>query len=244
MLTPAKWEARLGHALEKDVTVTFGRARTQPVRANFDGGSVEIRLHEFFVGAPPEIMDDLAAWLRSGRRARQACSRLDGWIDTQLAALPKGEQRRSGARTRGCVHDLDPMARALFEREFAADFVSHAKPTWTWGRRGKSRARRSLQLGCFVRELELVRIHSVLDQVAVPEWFVRFVLFHEILHAALPGQARPHGRPFREREQAHPDYPAAVAWQKRNLESLLRSARSGKPMMQRRGVQGVFFPLR
>ena len=112
------------------------------------------------------------------------------------------------------------------------------------GRRGKSRARRSLQLGCYVKDAHLVRIHAVLDQVAVPEWFVRFVLFHEILHAALPGEKRPHGRAFRERERAHPDYPAAVAWQKKNLESLIRSARRGESIEVRRRPQGLFFPLR
>ena len=32
---------------------------------------------------------------------------------------------------------------------------------------------------------ELV-IHPVLDQRSVPEWFVKYLLFHEILHAALP----------------------------------------------------------
>ena len=120
----------------------------------------------------------------------------------------------------------------------------HPRPEWTWGRRAKSRARRSLQLGCYVKELHLVRIHTVLDQAAVPAWFVRFVLFHEILHAALPGEKQPHGRAFRERERAHPDYPAAVDWQKKNLEALIRSARRGEPMKARRGFQGLFFPLR
>ena len=242
MVSPAEWESQLGNALAKNVTVRYGRARTQPVRATFDNGSVDIRLHEFFRTAPPEIAGDLAAWLRAGRRARGACARLDEWIDAQLFALPKREQKR--ATISGRVHDLDPMARALFEQEFASDFDSHVRPEWTWGRRVRSRARRSLQLGCYVKESHLVRIHTVLDQAAVPEWFVRFVLFHEILHAALPSERQPHGRVFRDRERAHPQYAAAVAWQKQHLESLIRSARSGKPMTKRRGVQGIFFPLR
>ncbi|MHC4410825.1 MAG: hypothetical protein ACYS0F_17690, partial [Planctomycetota bacterium] len=172
MLSPAEWESQLASALAKNVTVRYGRARTQPVRAQFDNGSVDIRLHEFFRAAPPEIAGDLAAWLRAGRRARRACSRLDEWIDAQLAALPKREHRQ--VVVPGRVHDLDPMAHSLFEGEFAADFGSHPRPEWTWGRRSKSRARRSLQLGCYVKESHLVRIHTVLDQAAVPGWFVRF----------------------------------------------------------------------
>jgi len=232
-------ESRIAAALDKHVSVSFGRARTQPVRATFDNGSVSVRLHAFFEKAPKNIIDDLAAWLRSGRRARNACARLDAWIDGQLASMPKRRPRNGSAR--GFVHDLDPLAASLFEEEFSDDFAAHPRPSWTWGKRGKSRARRSLQLGCYVRDAHLVRIHAVLDQAAVPAWFVRFVLFHEILHAALPGEGRPHGPAFRERERAHPDYPAAVAWQKKHLDSLIRSARRGVPM--KAGVQGVFFPL-
>jgi predicted metal-dependent hydrolase len=244
MLTQAEWESRLARELDRQVAVTFGRARTQPVRATFDNGRVEIRLHEFFAKAPGEVIQDLAAWLRSGRRARNACRRLDRWIDEQLAALPRDAHRRIAVRTRGSVHDLDPMADSLLANEFVGDFSSHARPVWTWGKRGRTQARRSLQLGCYVREAHLVRIHTVLDQRAVPAWFVRFVLFHEMLHAALPGEKRPHGPAFCERERAHPDYPAAVAWQKRHLDLLIRSARRGEPMRTRGAFQGLLFPLR
>lgn len=244
MLTQVEWESRLSDALDKQVAVTFGRARTQPVRATFENGNVDIRLHEFFAEAPVGILHDLAAWLRSGRRARRACERLDAWIDEQLAALPTNGRRRIAVCTRGSVHDLDPLAGSLLENEFADDFHAHARPAWTWGKRGRTRARRSLQLGCYVRDAHLVRIHAVLDQTAVPAWFVRFVLFHEMLHAAMPAEKRPHGPAFRERERAHPDYPAAVAWQKKHLDSLIRSARRGVPMRTRRALQGLLFPLR
>jgi len=245
--TPADWERLLGAKLEYRVRVQFGRARTQPVRANYEGSNLDLRLHEFFRTAPPEVADDLAAWLRSGRRARGACTRLDRWIDDQLAALPKKAPRSIALVTRGDVHDLEPMARALFDREFAAAFEGRPRPAITWGRRGPSRARRSMQLGCYVRESHLVRMHSVLDQAAVPEWFVRFVLFHEILHAAMPAGLRPHGPEFRARERAYPDYAAAVKWQSRNVNAMIRSARSGKPMAGKSrlvsGVQGLFFRM-
>ena len=104
-----------------------------------------------------------------------------------------------------------------------------------------------MQLGCYVRESHLVRMHTVLDQTAVPEWFVRFVLFHEILHAAMPAGLRPHGPEFRARERAYPDYAAAVIWQGRNVNAMIRSARSGKPMAGKSrlvaGVQGLFFRM-
>ncbi len=253
--TPAEWERILGSRLEYRVSVKFGRARTQPVRAVFERGELDLRLHEFFATAPTTIADDMAAWLRSGRRARGACTRLDQWIDEQLASLPRraprNTPRRETQRTDGDVHDLDALAASLFADEFRGDFlgdlVDRPRPVITWGRRGKSRARRSLQLGCYVRESHLVRMHTILDQPAVPEWFVRFVLFHEILHGAMPVGVRPHGPEFRARERTYHRYADAIAWQARNIDRLIRSARSGKPMRgdarPRRGVQGLFFRL-
>jgi len=228
--TPAEWERILGSRLEYRVSVKFGRARTQPVRAVFDRGELDLRLHEFFATAPAEIADDMAAWLRSGRRARGACTRLDQWIDEQLANLPRKTLRREAQRTDGDEHDLDALAASLFADEFRGDLLDRPRPGITWGRRGKSRARRSLQLGCYVRESHLVRMHTVLDQPAVPEWFVRFVLFHEILHAAMPLGLQPHGPEFRARERAYHRYADAIAWQARNIDRLIRSARNETPM--------------
>ena len=85
----------------------------------------------------------------------------------------------------------------------------------------------------------MVRIHPVLDQVAVPRWFVGFVLYHELLHAALGdapetgSRKRHHGPEFRSREAAHPDYERAITWEKRYVNALIRSARTGKPLRAR-----------
>jgi hypothetical protein len=78
-----------------------------------------------------------------------------------------------------------------------------------------------------------VRIHPALDRGDVPEWFVRYVLMHEILHAALPprlGKGRRwvhHGPEFRAREGEYVDYQRALKWEERNLPRLIRQARRG-----------------
>jgi len=202
-MTSGAWERHLEERLGRPVEVRFGRARTQPVHSVAGPDGVRVRLHAFFAEAPPEIADALAAWLRSGRRARRACARLDAWIDARLAALPP---RR-------------------WAKEFDADFFMRPLPQLTWGRRARSRARRSLHLGSYAADQDLVRIHPVLDHETVPEWFVRFVLFHEILHAAVDPHG--HGPGFRARERSYADYRRAVSWQREHFGRLLRRARRG-----------------
>ncbi|MHC4974781.1 MAG: hypothetical protein ACYTG3_20890 [Planctomycetota bacterium] len=224
-MTPRQWEAWLADRLGRRVEVAYGRARTVPVQVVDDHRTLRVRLHRFFAEAPPEVRDALGAWLRAGRRARRACGRLDAWIDARLEALPPPPPRRARLRQRGEHHDLAGLAAPLFDAEFILDFEERGRPGVTWGRRGRSRARRSLHLGSYAPAGHVVRVHPVLDRPSVPAWFVRYVLFHEILHAALPGAD--HGPAFRARERAYPDYGRAAAWQRVHIGGLIREARRG-----------------
>ncbi len=228
----------LSAELKRPVRVTFGRARRTVVRAEERDGVLDVRLNRMFRDAPGDVQLALARWLRSGKRARKACDTLDAWIDEQLARLRREDPRPLRVEAQGQTHDLEELTVELVREHFAAELVE-APPPVTWGRRAKSRSRHTLRLGSYDCARGVIRIHRVLDQKAVPRWFVRFVLFHELLHAALHdppgdnGRRRHHGREFRLREQAHPDFARAVKWEQRHVAALIRSARSGRPMRAR-----------
>jgi len=227
-MTLDEWEAFLAARLGGRVRVAFGRARTRPIQAEWRAGEARIRLHRFFLGAPEEIREALASWLRFGRRARRACGLLDAWIDARLAELGPRVPRRTRLRPGGTVHQLEELAAPLFQTRFPGAFRDGPRPGLTWGRRGRSRARRSLLLGSYSAETHTVRVHPVLDRDWVPAWFVRYILFHELLHAAAPGAGcRSHGPAFQARERAFPDFTRARAWQRNHLSRLIREARRG-----------------
>jgi len=250
-MTPAEWGAELGAALGYAVRVEFGRSRSAPVQLRparpaelreepaLREGWV-VRLHEVFAEAPPEVREALASWIRAGRRARRACRELDGWLELALAGLPPRPPRRQSLELQGRVHDLRPLLDDLLATELPGAFdPPAAPPRVTWGRRARSRTRGRLHLGSYSPGAGLVRVHPVLDQHAVPAWLVRYVLFHELLHAALPqerdsaGRLLHHGPRFRERERAYPDYRRALAWEAEHLQRLVRSARAGRPLRRR-----------
>jgi len=250
----AAWKSLLERQLDCAVDVVFGRSRTHPIQMRtLDRArqGVLIRLHGMFAAAPLEIGEAVAKWLRSGRRARKACAQLDAWIEAQLEELAPPAPRQATLVTRGEVHDLAALSAPLYEQEFAGEFQAvPGPPTLTWGRRARSRTRHSIRLGSFVTELNLVRIHPALDQAGVPDWFVRTVLFHEILHAARPprrGSGKRwvhHDAEFRTREAAYRDHDRALRWEEKNLSRLLASARRGTPMRVRREDLGVEEPRR
>lgn len=240
------WSRFLAAELRVPVRVAYGRSRTVPVQAraaNVEGGAgLNVRMHRMFAEAPADVRDALARWLRVGRRARRAGERLDRWIQLALAATPEPTRRPARLEPEGRCHHLDRLAAPLFVQTFAGDFATRdERPALTWGRRSRSRSRRSLRLGSYELETRVVRIHPVLDQHGVPDWFVRFVLMHEILHAVHPPRLVGrrwvhHGPEFRGRERAYVDYERAVAWEEANLGRLIRAARTGKPLARRRAA--------
>jgi len=224
--------------LHRPVHVSFGRSHTVPVRAQEKGRPVvlEVRLHRAFADAPEDVCGALARWLLVGRRARRACTLLDGWIEQRMRAEPKHPRTPAALLPQGETYDLSLLAREV-QQQFLANHFNQDRPVpgLTWGRRARSRSRHSLRLGSYDPATHVVRIHPVLDQPQVPRWFVCFVLSHELLHARWPpkrGSGKKwihHGAEFRAHEASHPDYERALAWEKLQLPGLIRSARNGTP---------------
>ena len=66
-----------------------------------------------------------------------------------------------------------------------------------------------MKTGVYVQDARIIRIHPTLDRVEVPEFYVAAVVFHEMLHQAVParevnGRRIVHGAEFRRRERAVP----------------------------------------
>jgi len=212
--------------------VARGPTETELAREpRLEGGRVLV-LHESFAEADPLVWEDLAKWLVSGRRARKACHRLDAWLD-RLRADPSSSPPEPGHP--GDHHKLPELSQKVIDAHLEGEFEGRQTPVISWATRKRSTARHGLRLGSYDSTKDLVRIHPVLDQQAVPEWVVAFVVYHELLHALVPSKRIGrklihHGAEFRARERAHPDFERATEWEKRHLQRLIRSARTGKPM--------------
>lgn len=176
-----------------------------------------VRLHQMFGQAPAGVLEGLATYLESGDR--------DAWqpIKAFIAAQRPQHSQVARVRTRGQYHDLS----AIFDRLNATYFHRACSARITWGRAGRRRRRRSIQLGCYVADDQLIRIHPCLDQSFVPEYYVAWVVFHEMLHEVFgveerSGQRRVlHSPEFTAIEESYPDYARCKAWEAANMHRLL-----------------------
>lgn len=193
------------------------------VRRKADG--YRLRLHQMFVGAEPRVVRALARYVvHNDRRA----STLLGEFIEQHQHIIRQQVRRPRnltIRTAGRFHDL----KAIFGRLNVAHFGGALEARITWGPdASRVQRRRSIKMGSFAVEDRIIRIHPVLDQECVPDYFVSWIVFHEMLHGKHEvlrenGRRRFHTQAFLAEERLFPDYGRACAWEKQNLDRLLRS---------------------
>ena len=192
------------------------------VRRKPDG--YRLRLHRMFVGAEPRTVRALARYVV--HNDRRASTLLGDYIERHqhIIRQQKRRPRQMHLRTDGRYHDL----RAIFDRLNVAHFAGGLEARITWGPvTSRGRRRRSIKMGSFAVEDRIIRIHPALDQDCVPDYFVAWIVFHEMLHGKHEvkrenGRRRFHSASFLAEERTFPEYERACAWEKANLDRLLR----------------------
>jgi hypothetical protein len=118
--------------------------------------------------------------------------------------------------------------REIFERVNRDCFAGKVTAAITWGRRAAGGNRRSIRLGSYRREQNLIRIHPALDAPFVPAYVVEAVVHHEMLHAVIPvrvgrnGRRIVHGGDFRAGELGFSSYRRAKMWRREHIARLLQ----------------------
>src|SRR6266536_5785694 len=129
-----------------------------------------------------------------------------------------GRRRKMISSAKGSVYDLDKMFSKLNRRYFDSTLE---KPALTWSQR-KTRS----ILGHHDRVYETITISKSLDSSQVPDWFVEYILYHEMLHIRhmarmINGRRYYHTTAFRLDERRFARYDDAQRW----LEQVARQRR-------------------
>jgi hypothetical protein len=188
-------------------------------------GTLRVRVHMMFLGAPDRVLDALVAYVVDANK--QASQIVGEYIDENLHSIRASRPVPGPLRTRGEVHDLVEILSELNNEYFGGVL---ANVLITWGRRSRAPegARRSIKLGSYSAVERLIRVHPVLDRSWVPRYFVKYIVFHELLHHVMP-EARVgsrtllHPAEFLRREREFRHYERAVAWERRHIDRLLRA---------------------
>lgn len=198
-------------ALKKpvDLVLTDNSARMLSFRSA--GPGIALRLSRVFLRAPAEVLHEAALFIGKRGGPTPLMNRF-----LRLAATGAGRPRRTRTRTAGRHHDLAPV----FDRINSEYFEGRISASITWSRRQPGRVRRRT-LGSYCLLSRTVRINPVLDHPGVPALFLDFIVYHEMLHAAVGirekgGRRVVHSKEFREREKVFKEFEAVSRWERAN----------------------------
>jgi len=190
-------------------------------------GQVYVRISDLCKDCPPDVMRALAFVLVArllGKKVpenyeltyRNYSLNPEVMRSSDIARRNRGRKMISSAR--GDAYDLDRMFGKLNRKYFDSALE---KPTITWSQR-KTRS----ILGHHDRVHETITISKSLDSTQVPEWFVEYILYHEMLHIKhaariINGRRYYHTAAFRLDERRFAKYEEAQLW----LEQIARRRR-------------------
>lgn len=218
-------KVRLQRLLDIDIELVVNENRSTMLNLLEKQRSfARLSIHKMFLEAPEPVISAIALYVRGSRKDRQVRnlvlrefiqSHLSRHDYTHLVDPKKLVQQ-------GRCYDLKPLYDSLNEKYFEGKL--DLSLTWYGALRRKRRAR--ITFGLYVSGLRLIKMHRMLDDPFFPEYFVSFVLYHEMLHSVVPGSTDARGRfcfhdkAFKEREKVFEHYLKATEWEKNNKARL------------------------
>jgi hypothetical protein len=204
-------EAMIGKSLSLVITDNS----TSMLSIRTINGSITVRMHRMFLNAGEDIISEIAVFIKT-RRGRTPLVRK--FISENRTFLKK-KARSSGPdcmRTQGRYYNLQEIFSDINKEYFQGSITALI----SWGKTNVRRVVRKRTLGTYCRTTHTIRINPVLDRRSIPLYFLRYVVYHEMLHSDINvekknGRRSVHSPEFRERERLFKEYQRANSWEKR-----------------------------
>lgn len=179
----------------------------------------KVSIHQMFLEAPDHVRSALAEFIRRTKPGRTVKTVIDHFIEENLPRLDYSHKiNPKQLITEGTYHDILRLYHEINEEYFAGKL--DLRITW-YGRIAKKQ-RNQITFGLYVDSTRLVKVHRILDSPLVPAYFVKYVIYHEMLHHVCPayvdasGRKQIHSPEFRQQEMQFREYERATEWLNHN----------------------------
>ncbi len=137
----------------------------------------------------------------------------------------KKKARRVLVDHRGDHYDL----KAIYDQINGLYFANALDLRITWAGSKKAAPKRSIRLGSYHMQTQVIRIHRFLDQAHIPDYYISFIVYHEMLHHVLPPvrgrRTRIHHPEYKAREKEFQEYALAKEYGEQLRKQLFASRR-------------------
>lgn len=213
----------LENLLKKEVDLIIKDNRTTFLSARqIQNGKLRINLHKAFLKAPYHILLSLREYLIDNRSSKEGIRDIKNYMEIYF--------QNNDYSSHLNIHKINPQGKTynlkdMFDeinKKYFHDSLD--KLNITWFKNKKRRKGKSITFGSYDHGLKLIKVNQMLDEVAFPIYFVRFVVFHEILHYIYPvlidenGRRKVHYKEFKKAEAGYEDFDRAMLFEKQFLK--------------------------
>ena len=183
-----------------------------------------IRLHHMFFDAPESVITSLEGYITG--RLKGVRKKLRAFINENERKIRQKTKSRSPRKTKISTQGRYRDLLDAYQRLNQTFFEGRVGCAITWGNRRKPRGRKSIRLGSYNPESEIIRINRALDRSDVPDYVLDDIIYHEMLHHHLGikkrnGRRSYHHETFKKMEKRFPLTDRAQLWISKNLHHLL-----------------------
>ncbi|MEW6586218.1 MAG: SprT-like domain-containing protein [Nitrospirota bacterium] len=204
----------LEQATGKSVFLVITDNSTRVVSVRPGSRTVCVRLHWMFLHAGDDVVGEIAGFIRVRKGKTPLINR---FIRENRHCLRERKPRPFKGRIQGSHFNL----KELFDSLNQEYFCGRVSAKIGWGKKNSRRSVRKRTLGSYCRQSNVIRINPVLDRKNIPLYYIRYVVYHEMLHcevgeSADNGRRLVHSSEFRIREREFKEYHKARTWDKRH----------------------------
>lgn len=217
-------------AVKKKLKLKINNNRSTMLSVKWEPDCTKVSLHRMFLEAPKNIMTDLACHIQ--KENSDVSPNVRAFIQEKLRALDFSDSLiKEDLVTQGEFYDLQEIYAAL-NKEY---FNHEVDLLITWYGKLYPSNKSKVTFGLYQEQLRLIKIHRMMDRSHrfirrpfFPDFFVSYVVFHEMLHHVCPcyidhnGRTSIHTKEFKRREREFKDYEKAKAWMERNRDHFFR----------------------
>lgn len=184
-----------------------------------------VSLHRMFLSAPTDVVDALAYYLKKSNHS--LAPSVKAYIAQYRQKLDySGSLDPRELKHEGRIYNLKKIYNDINEEYFEGKLRLNI----TWFGESVCRNKTRISFGLYHDTLRLIKINRILDKRYVPEYFIRYVIFHEMLHHVCPphvdegGTNRIHSNEFKRREKHFAEYHQAIQWIRNNRNKVFGGA--------------------
>lgn len=203
---------------DRSLLLKLNNNRSTMLSIKWEPECTKVSLHRIFLAAPRDVTLALAKSLEKRRKSLPPV--VKAFIQEKVKSL-NYSSKVDASQQQGKVYNLKKIYDCLNAEYFNNDLKLNI--TWFDSKSGQSN---QLNLGLYHDTLKLIKVNRIMDNEHFPEFFVRFVIYHEMLHEKYPayvdkrGINRIHHPEFKQCERQFKEYALAKGWLKQNLCTL------------------------